>query len=360
MPTTSPHRRSSESPAATSRLPAVQAVLVALAGGAGLFLAWMAADALLLIFAGLLFAALLDACTRGLSKLLPLSHGWNLAIVSIAIAIVTAGLLAWSGFSIAQQINALLHTLGQQLKSLEHSIAELGITPPSANGNAAASRLGTFLFPNPNQLFGEAQSAFTVAVGWIGDAVIILLIGLFVAIDPAAYRYGVVALLPSRHRQRTAAMLDDAAHCLRRWLIGQLAAMLLLGIMTWIMLVATGVPSPLLLGIQAGMFNFIPYFGAIAGGAPILLMTLPLGTTTLLITLGLFTAIHVVVGYVVMPLIQKETVQLPPALTLASLVLFGVLFGIVSVAVATPLVAAIRNAIVRWHDQVHDFREDSP
>ena len=65
-------------------------------------------------------------------------------------------------------------------------------------------------------------------------------------------------------------------------------------------------------------------------------MTLPLGTTTLLIVLGLYTVIHIGVGYAVMPLIQKQAVHLPPALTLASLVLFGALFGLASVALATP------------------------
>jgi predicted PurR-regulated permease PerM len=272
---------------------------------------------------------------------------------------VTAGLLVWSGFSIAQQVNALVDALGQQLKSLEQSIAALGFTPPSESGGAVtAGHLVTFLFPNPHQLFGEAQSAFTVALGGIGDTVIVVLIGFFVAVDPAAYRRGVVALLPSRHRRRVAEMLDETAHCLRRWLIGQLTAMLLLAVMTWIALLAIGVPSPLLLGIQAGLFNFVPYLGAIIGGVPILLMALPLGTTTLLITLGLFTTIHVVAGYVMTPLIQKEAVQLPPALTLASLILFGVLFGVASVAVATPLVAAVRNAFLRLQDQSDILTED--
>jgi predicted PurR-regulated permease PerM len=328
---------------------AVKAVLVGLAGGAGLFLAWMAAGTLLLIFAGLLFAALLDACTRGLSMLLPLRRAWNLAIVSVTITIIIAGLLFWSGFSIAQQINDLVHTLNQQLHVVEQGMAELGVAP-SAGAGAGASpigHLGRLLFPNPHQLFGEARSAFTLTVGGIGEAVIVVLIGLFVAVDPAAYRRGIVELLPPRRRLPTAMILDETALYLRRWLIGQLAAMLLLAVLTTIMLAALGVPSPVLLGIQAGLFNFVPYLGAILAGAPILLMTLPLGTTTLLIVLGLYTVIHVGVGYAVMPLIQKQAVHLPPALTLASLILFGALFGVASVAVATPLVAAIRHAVLR-------------
>ena len=323
-------------------------MLVALAGGAGLFLAWMAADALLLIFAGLLFAALLDACTRGLSMLLPISRAWNLAIVSVAIAIAIAGLLFWSGFSFARQINELVQALDQQLHVLEQGMRELGVATSSAGGNdSTLGHFGRLLFPNPQELFGEARNAFTLAVGGVGEAIIIVLIGIFVAVDPTAYRRGIVELMPARRRLAVALILDESALYLRRWLIGQLAAMLLLAVLTAIMLAALGVANSLLLGIQAGLFNFIPYLGAIVAAGPILLMALPLGTTTLLIVLGLYTVIHVGVGYAIMPLIQKQAVHLPPAWTLASLVLFGVLFGVASVAVATPIVAAIRHAVLR-------------
>jgi predicted PurR-regulated permease PerM len=322
-------------------------VLVGLAGGAGLFLAWMAAGTLLLIFAGLLFAALLDACTRGLSLLLPLQRAWNLAIVSVIIAIVVVGLLLWSGFSVAQQINDLVRALNQQLHALEHGMAEIGLAPSAAAGASPIGHLGRLLFPNVHQLFGEARNAFTLAVGGIGQAAIVVLIGLFVAIDPGLYRRGIVELLPERQRLKVALILDETALYLRRWLIGQLVAMLLLAVLTSIMLAAFGVPSALLLGVQAGLFNFVPYLGAIIAVGPILLMALPLGTTTLLIVLILYTVIHVGVGYAVMPLIQKQAVHLPPAVTLASLVLFGALFGVASVAVATPLVAAIRHAVLR-------------
>jgi predicted PurR-regulated permease PerM len=101
------------------------------------------------------------------------------------------------------------------------------------------------------------------------------------------------------------------------------------------------------LGILAGLLEFIPYLGAVAGAVPILLLALPLGNSTLLVTMGLYVVIHVVVGNVVMPMIQKRTVDLPPAFALASLTLFGVLFGIAGITVATPIVAAIRHALLR-------------
>jgi predicted PurR-regulated permease PerM len=327
----------------------VRAVLVGLAGGAGLFLAWTAADTLFLIFAGLLFAALLDACTRGLARVLPIGRGWNLAIVCLGFAVAILGLLFWSGYSIALQIDQLMQALNQGLGFLEQKMADFGFAPVGASGGSASiGDLFRFLFPNPNQLLGQAQSAFSRTLGGIGDAVIFLLIGVFVAADPATYRERVLEFLPLRQRQSVALLLDEASKCLRRWLIGQLAAMLLLAALTWIALLALGVPSSLLLGIQTGLLEFIPYLGSVIAAVPIFLIALPLGTFTVVVALGLYAILHMLVGMVVIPLIQKQTLDLPPALAVASLTLFGVLFGVVGVAVATPLVIVIRQAVLHF------------
>jgi len=330
---------------------AVHAVLIGLAGGAGLFLAWEAAGTLFLIFAGLLFAALLDACARGLARVLPIHRHWNLTIVCLALAVAVTGFLVWSGFSVALQIDQFVQTLNRQLQSLASDMVALGLIPTGENGKTPTiGELGRALVSNPNQLFGEAQGAFSRTIGGIGDAVIIILIGIFVAADPPTYKRRVVELLPFRQRQRIGLLLDETATILRRWLVGQFAAMVLLAILTWIILVAVGVPSPLLLGVQAGLFEFIPYLGAVVGAIPILLLALPLGSFTLWTALGLYAVIHFVVGNVMVPMIQKRTLDLPPAVALASLAIFGVLFGLASVAVATPVVVAIRHAILRLRE----------
>jgi predicted PurR-regulated permease PerM len=327
---------------------ATHAVLIGIAVGAGLFLAWMAAGTLFLVFAGLLFAALLDAGAGGLAKLLPIHRHWNLTIVCLGLAVAVVGFLVWSGLSVALQIDQFVQALNKQLQSLEQSVANLGLVPGKEHGEPATiGDLAHILFSNPNQLFGEAQNAFSRTIGGVGDAVIIMLIGVFVAADPLTYRHHFVELLPLRQRKRVGLLLDESATILRRWLVGQFAAMLLLAILTAIMLVAMGVPSPMLLGIQAGLFEFIPYLGAVVGALPILLLALPLGTFTLWVTLALYAVIHFAVGNIVVPMMQKRTLDLPPAVALAALALFGVVFGLASVAVATPLVVAIRHAYLR-------------
>jgi predicted PurR-regulated permease PerM len=322
-------------------------VLTALAGSAGLFLAWQAAGALLLIFAGLLVAALLDACTRGLARVLPVGRVWRLAIVCALIALGTAWLLLWSGYNLVQQANSLVRLVGEQLHVLRGELRSMGVTPPpSPEGPHTLAQL---LLPDPETLFGHAYSAFSLASGLLGDVVVVVFIGLFAAASPETYRRGVLGLLPRDRRQRCGEVLDEMAGVLRRWLVGQLAAAVLIAITTWVGLALIGVPGAPLLGLQAGLVNFIPYLGPVIAAVPILLAAVTQGTAMVLWALGVHLAVQTVEGYVLTPLIQRRAVDLPPVLTLAAVTLFGALFGAMGIALATPLVAALKVAVDRLY-----------
>jgi hypothetical protein len=142
---------------------------VALAAGAGLFLAWQTAGTLLLIFAGLLFAAFLDACTRGLAFVVPIARPWRLAIVCVLLALGSAWLLAWSSYSLIGQADSLVRLIGEQLRVLRGELRSLGITPPP--GAEGPRTLGQLLLPDPGVLFGHAYTAFNLATGLLGTAV---------------------------------------------------------------------------------------------------------------------------------------------------------------------------------------------
>lgn len=338
----------------TSRQSNLTLVLVALAAGAGLFLAWQTAGILLLIFAGLLFAALLDACTQGLASVLPIGRAWRLAIVCTLIALGTAGLLVWSGYNLVEQADSLIRLIGEQLRVLRGELRSMGITPPASPEGPRT--LAQLLFPDPGALFGHAYSAFSLASGVLGNVVLVVFIGLFMAASPETYRRGVLSLLPRGRRQRVGEVLDEMAEVLRWWLIGQLVAVVLIAITTWIGLALIGMPGALLLGLQAGLVNFIPYLGPIIGAVPILLAAMAQGTSMVLWALGVHIVIQTVEGYVLAPLIQRRAVDLPPVLTLAAVMLSGALFGAMGIALATPLVAVMRVAVVRLYveDQLGD------
>lgn len=321
--------------------------LVALAAGAGLFLAWQTAGTLLLLFAGLLFAALLDAATRGLAYVLPVGRGWRLALVCALLTLVAASLAVWGGYNLVAQADGLVAVIGEQLRALRGELRDMGITPPPGSGGPRT--LAQLLLPDPSTLFGTAYSAFSLASGLLGNAIVVVFVGLFAAADPCTYRRGVLALLPRGRRQRVGEVLDEMAAVLRWWLVGQLVAVVLIALSMWLGLALIGMPGALLLGLQAGLVNFIPYLGPVIGAVPIGLAAMAQGTAMVAWALGVHLAVQTVEGYVLAPLIQRRAVDLPPVLTLAAVAVFGTLFGALGVALATPLAAALKIAVQRLY-----------
>lgn len=104
-------------------------------------------------------------------------------------------------------------------------------------------------------------------------------------------------------------------------------------------------PLAFALGLIAGLLAFIPNIGPVIAIAPALLLALPEGRTTLLIVLAIYIGVQALESYAITPLIQQEKVSLPPALIIAVQLLFGVLFGLLGLALATPIAAALMTVI---------------
>jgi predicted PurR-regulated permease PerM len=324
-------------------------MLVALAAGAGLFLAWQTAGSLLLLFAGLLFAALLDAAARGLAHALPsLGRPWRLAAVCALLALAVAALCAWGGYNLVGQVDGLIALIDEQLRALRGELKAIGIAPPPGSEQGPRT-LAQLLLPDPSALFGTAFTAFNVASGLLGNAIVVVFVGLFAAADPATYRRGVLLLLPHHRRRRVGEVLDEMAATLRWWLVGQLVAVVLIALSTWLVLALIGMPAAALLGLQAGLLNFIPYLGPVVAAVPIGLAGMAQGTSTALWALGAYFLVQTIEGYVLAPLILRRAVDMPPVLTLAAVALSGALFGGLGVALATPLVAVLKVAVVRLY-----------
>ena len=321
----------------------------ALAAGAGLFLAWQTAGTLLLLFAGLLFGSFLDAVTRGLGYVLPIGRGWRLTLVCALLALAAAALVAWGGYNLVAQAEGLVEVIRDQWRALRGELRDMGITPPPPAGSGGPRTLAQLLLPDPGTLFGTAFSAFSLASGLLGNAVVVVFVGLFAAADPGTYRRGVLALLPRARRGRVGEVLDEMAAALRWWLVGQLVAVVLIALSTWLALALIGMPGAFLLGLQAGLVNFIPYLGPVIAAVPIGLAAMAQGTSMVLWALAVHVAVQTIEGYALAPLIQRRAVDLPPVLTLAAVAVFGTLFGALGVALATPLVAALKVAVQRLY-----------
>jgi predicted PurR-regulated permease PerM len=182
---------------------------------------------------------------------------------------------------------------------------------------------------------------FGNAVGALGSALLMIVIGLYLAADPELYRRGLLRLLPRGVRPRVQHALGEAGHGLARWLLGQAVAMVLVGTMTAIGLALIGMPLALPLGIIAGVLEFVPFFGAIAAGTLTVLLAFAQGAPQAGYAALVCIFVQQFEGYVIQPFVQRWAIALPPALGLVSVIAFGVLFGGLGVLLAVPLMVVL-------------------
>lgn len=331
--------------------------LIVLAVAACLAAAWYYASSVLLLFAGMLFAVFIDACTRGLAPVVPLARGWRFGLVVLVFLSVTGFAIGWGLVRLPDQARLLLQVMNAQLDILEVHLAAFGIDLFGPKGRQDLSHF----IADPGRLFGHVQHAVSGAYVVAMNVIIIVCLGVFLAAHPDSYREGALRLLPIGARPRLREVMDEMGGTLRSWLLGQLVRSGVVAVILWLVLKALGVPGAALLGLQAGAANFVPYLGPLIAALPVALAAMPLGLSAVAWVMAIYFCVQTIEGFVIAPLIQKGAVNIPPAWTLFAIVILGAMFGILGVALAAPLLAVGRIAVLRLYveDCLNDRAQES-
>ncbi|HMJ18275.1 MAG TPA: AI-2E family transporter [Gemmatimonadaceae bacterium] len=197
--------------------------------------------------------------------------------------------------------------------------------------------------------FRGAQHSFlrvlTSTFAITGAFLLVLFIAAYIGLDPPLYHGGILQLVPARERDRAALTLTRLATTLRRWLVTQLIAMVVIGAVTTVFLFMLHVKAALPLGILAGVSKFIPIVGSIFAAIPAIAMAfIDSPHKALLVALG-YILIQFVENHLLVPVLMKRGVDLPPAMTLGIQALMSVLFGFLGLLVAVPLLAVILTIV---------------
>jgi predicted PurR-regulated permease PerM len=147
-------------------------------------------------------------------------------------------------------------------------------------------------------------------------------------------------LVPAARRARASEILHETASAIWYWTLGRLFSTAVLGVLTALGLWLLGVPLPIALGFLAGIMTFVPYLGSIVSATPSVIIAASIELMLGVYVIGLYLGLHLVEGYILVPLVQRRAVHLPPALTLSAQIILGVLAGFLGLLFATPLVAA--------------------
>lgn len=307
---------------------------------------------LVLIFAGLLLSVFFRALADPIRR--------RAGISSVAAVLVVVGLLAllvtifaWlAGPALAEQVDELQRSLPRALEQVRERLAGYGW------GRRMLGQADPEQLAGDGQLLQEATGfasrTLGAVIGAIGGIFIVIFLGIFVAAEPGYYRRGLLRLFPVQRREAVGDVLDRVDRILRWWLIGRAMSMTAVGLLVWLGLTVLGVPLALVFGLLAGILDFIPYFGPILAAVPALLLALLEGPTQVLYVAALYVVVQSIENWVVAPLVERNIVRLPPALTLGAQVVLGVIAGIVGAAFASPLVAACIAVVnATWVERIN-------
>jgi len=294
----------------------------------------VAAQPLLLAFAGVLFGTALRGLAEVVARRLKWPVKWSLLACLALLVVLVAVAALWIIPHVASQLSTLADQLTVAYETVRQSLSSTSTGRRLLGGSSSLGR----------QLWSFAQQAaglLASAVGVIGGSVFVLAVALYVAVGPAPYRHGLLRLAPPNRRARASELLGALASTLRRWLLGRIVSMTAVGLVTWLGLWILGIPLPLTLGLLAGLLGFVPNLGPIASAIPAVVLAFTLGPLHVVYVIVLYLAVNLADGYGLTPLLQKKTVSVPPALLLTGQVVMGALSGVLGIMLATPLLACL-------------------
>lgn len=288
---------------------------------------------LFLLFAGVLFALALHGTTEPIARATKIPRGAVLAVVT---ALTVASLAVGTYFLGAGLIKQAQTFMSQAPGAIRSAMAGIRGQPLLAHFFGPLADLGSAPAPAGQAGAGHAAEVASTTFEMLGSVIVVFFIGLYGAAQPATYPRVALALVPAAHRARGRAVLTEIGADLTRWLAGRAVAMAVVGVLVTVGLLVLKVPLAGALGAFAGLLTFVEYLGAFVSAAPAMLVAFARGPMFVLWVGVLFTAVHILEGYVLTPFLVRTTVKFAPAYTLAAQVLLGAVFGVVGLTFATP------------------------
>lgn len=296
-------------------------------------------QSLLVIFGAMVFAAMIDGGARLLGRILPIRRTWRVILVMALTLAFFVWLSIFAGNQISREAAAFPAIIGTQF---DRAIVWLQNQGFAIEASDIQGMMGSVVSG-----MGTITRAIGGMLGGLTTVALILIIGIYLSIEPQLYERGVSWMLPRDKRSDFHVTLSRMAYTMRRLMAGRLLGMVVEGVLTYILLAWYGVPMAALLAILTGMLAFIPNIGAVVSGVLMALVGFSGGSQMGLYTLFVYFLVQNFDGYVVIPMIAKKTVDLAPALVLSAQLIMGILFGILGLFLADPMLAMIKVALER-------------
>jgi predicted PurR-regulated permease PerM len=349
-------------PAWTQTRVVLRVMLIVLALGATLWIVYKLTAVILLvvlsIFFAYLVAPLVDFVHRpirigGRERLMPrgIAIGIVYLVIFFSIGLVIYLLVPRLGSQFpefAQQARAYSKTVGGSIEHLndylrQHNVPQNFIDAINSNVPRIAERIGEFV-----------SVVATSVVGWmlafVPWLILIPIFSFFLLKDAESFRRSALQMLPrGRWRWRGDEFFQDINSTLAAYVRAQLTASVLIGLICGIGFAVLGLPNALVLGVLAGVFEFVPLVGPLL--IALIAVTLAMvhsGLGTALIVILFLGVLRILQDYVIYPRLIGQGIHLHPMAVILSILCGAELAGVAGIFLAIPVIALLTVAYRHW------------
>lgn len=312
-------------------------LVVAAAIGLAVIL-WRLTDLILLLLASALVAFIFYKFTALLQRKLRIPFAPALALAVILPSLFLIFVFVAFGSLMADQFAILFAQLPDAIAFAQEWLKT------SSLGQEISARASSFM-PEGSRIVAVLQAVVS-SLGTVATSLVVVLVaGIYLAAQPRLYGEGVLHLIPPHARHKTLETVKAVSSAISSWLKAQGVSMIFVGVFTGVALSIVGIPAAPALGLVAGICEFVPYLGTIMVAIPAIIIGFSISPET-----GMWTALAIIVvqqvqGNLISPMLQSRMAELPPALTIFSLIASGVILGPMGVILAVPLTVVAQTLV---------------
>jgi len=239
------------------------------------------------------------------------------------------------------QSQSLLQDLPSLMKTAQLLFNKLLVRFPALMSLIPLEEILSNLSTNTERILTSSFGYIASAAGSIGNFFLMIALAAFFAGNPGEYREFILRFIPPKKQNMFLTTSQEIEVSLKHWLVGTFLAILFVGgFMTffyWII----DLDYFIIFGIAAGFLEIIPYIGPMLGALAPLLYALIQTPEKVIWIIIIYMLIQFVESYFFLPFIMRKQVNLPPAISVLAIIIFGKLLGFLGILIGVPLATTV-------------------
>jgi predicted PurR-regulated permease PerM len=183
-------------------------------------------------------------------------------------------------------------------------------------------------------------SAGTTFLGGISEALLLIVIALYLLVDGGKLYIWFFAFFSPAHRKKLHQTAEEVSKVIFGYVTGQVATSVLVTVYSFAVLSLLHVPAALLLALLAGILDVLPVLGVILSTIPAILLAMSVSPRTAFIVLGLYALFHLVESYLIIPKVYGQSMRVSMLTVLLGLLAGSIVGGIPGALASLPIVAS--------------------